>query len=148
VVRQEYANPGEFWHPYIKKLGRFWKFGHRAAATVSNIPAARAGRSSTQPSTMHPGWSSPACSRTSEAAASGLPRSGHRQWRRAFRRRCRRLGLRHIRTKPYATHQRQSRALYPNELARVGLAASLQRAQATGGRDYKPPLSRVAPSLN
>lgn len=71
-VRYEYANPGDLLHLDIKKLGRFWTPGHRVTgspATVSKIPSVRAGSLSTWTSTMHPGWPSPACTRTSAAAA-------------------------------------------------------------------------------
>ena len=44
----------------------------------------------------------------------------------AFRKACKRLGLKHIRTRPYAEDQRQGRAFHPDQLARVGLCPRLQ----------------------
>ena len=38
VVRYEHDGPGEMIHIDIKKLGRFWRAGHRVTAIASRIP--------------------------------------------------------------------------------------------------------------
>jgi transposase InsO family protein len=47
---------------------------------------------------------------------------------------CRALGLRHSRTKPRRTHERQSRTLHPDATRRLGLRAHLRQQRRTRTR--------------
>lgn len=77
VVRYESPNPGDLLHLDIKKLGRFWRPGHRITGDRQQCSMGPAGSSSTWPSMMHPDWPSPACIRMSVAAAPAGPCCKH-----------------------------------------------------------------------
>lgn len=116
VVRYEYANPGDLLHLDIKKLGRFWKPGHRVTSDRQQCSDG-AGWEFVHVAIDDASRPSPACTRMSVAAVlvqalryyRGLgirfrrvmTDNGSCYRSRAFQRLCARLGLRHIRTKPY-----------------------------------------------
>ena len=121
VVRYEYANPGDLLHLDIKKLGRFWKPGHRVTGDrqqcsdgagwefmhVAIDDASRLAFTSLHSDER----GSSACRALLQALRyyRGLNicfrrvmtdnGACYRSW--AFQRLCARLGLKHIRTKPY-----------------------------------------------
>ncbi|QFT20241.1 IS2 transposase TnpB [Pseudomonas sp. THAF187a] len=121
VVRYEYANPGDLLHLDIKKLGRFWKPGHRVTGDrqqcsdgagwefmhVAIDDASRLAFTSLHPDER----GSSACRALLQALRyyRGLnicfrrvmTDNGACYRSRAFQRLCARLGLKHIRTKPY-----------------------------------------------
>ncbi|MFI7868661.1 IS481 family transposase [Ectopseudomonas khazarica] len=121
VVRYEYANPGDLLHLDIKKLGRFWKPGHRVTGDrqqcsdgagwefmhVAIDDASRLAFTSLHPDER----GSSACRALLQALRyyRGLnicfrrvmPDNGACYRSRAFQRLCARLRLKHIRTKPY-----------------------------------------------
>lgn len=121
VVRYEYANPGDLLHLDIKKLGRFWKPGHRVTGDrqqcsdgagwefmhVAIDDASRLAFTSLHPDER----GSSACRALLQALRyyRGLSicfrrvmtDNGACYRSRAFQRLCARLGLKHIRTKPY-----------------------------------------------
>ncbi|QTS87328.1 IS481 family transposase [Ectopseudomonas khazarica] len=121
VVRYEYANPGDLLHLDIKKLGRFWKPGHRVTGDrqqcsdgagwefmhVAIDDAPRLAFTSLHPDER----GSSACRALLQALRyyRGLnicfrrvmTDNGACYRSRAFQRLCARLRLKHIRTKPY-----------------------------------------------
>ncbi|MFG0582967.1 IS481 family transposase [Pseudomonas sp. zjy_9] len=121
VVRYEYANPGDLLHLDIKKLGRFWKPGHRVTGDrqqcsdgagwefmhVAIDDASRLAFTSLHPDER----GSSACRALLQALRyyRGLnicfrrvmTDNGACYRSRAFQRLCARLRLKHIRTKPY-----------------------------------------------
>ena len=121
VVRYEYANPGDLLRLDIKKLGRFWKPGHRVTGDrqqcsdgagwefmhVAIDDASRLAFTSLHPDER----GSSACRALLQALRyyCGLnicfrrvmTDNGACYRSRAFQRLCARLGLKHIRTKPY-----------------------------------------------
>ena len=121
VGRYEYANPGDLLHLDIKKLGRFWKPGHRVTGDrqqcsdgagwefmhVAIDDASRLAFTSLHPDER----GSSACRALLQALRyyRGLnicfrrvmTDNGACYRSRAFQRLCARLGLKHIRTKPY-----------------------------------------------
>ncbi|MFY1020703.1 IS481 family transposase [Ectopseudomonas khazarica] len=121
VVRYEYANPGDLLHLDIKKFGRFWKPGHRVTGDrqqcsdgagwefmhVAIDDASRLAFTSLHPDER----GSSACRALLQALRyyRGLnicfrrvmTDNGACYRSRAFQRLCARLGLKHIRTKPY-----------------------------------------------
>jgi transposase InsO family protein len=186
VVRYEYPTPGDLLHLDIKKLGRFWRPGHRATgdrqqnsngAGWEYVHVAIDDASRIAFSSLHPderGRS--ACQALLRALryyrALGIrftrimTDNGSCYGSRKFRRLVKRLGLRHLRTKPYTprTNGKAERFIQTSlrEWAYArSYESSAQRAQHLmpwlhqynwhrphASLGYHPPISRAPLSLN
>ncbi len=170
VRRYERACPGELLHLDIKKLGKFHRTGHR-------ITGDRTGQSNSRGvgwEYVHIGIDdasriayaeikkderkASAVAFLKAAVASyaklGVPvqrvmtDNGSCYKSRAFARACKRLGIKHIRTKPlHAKNEWKSRALHPDGAPRMGLRQGLQplRPASCGSADLDSPL-QLAPA--
>ena len=186
VVRYEYANLGDLLHLDIKKLVRFWKPGHWVSGDRQQFSEGAGWKfvhmaindaSRLAFTSLHPderGRS--ACQALLQALRyyRGLSISFRRVMThngacyrsRAFQRLCTRLGLRHIRTRPYTlqTNGKADRFIQTplREWAYArSYASSEQRAahlpdwlnhynwhRPPASLDYKPPISRAGLPLN
>jgi transposase InsO family protein len=186
VQRYEYDHPGGLLHLDIKKLGRFRRPGHRVTGTRQLGCSKRAGWEYVHVAIddhSRIGFSAILNDETGKSACLALLRAlryyqslGIRFERvltdngacyksRRFRRLCRRLGLRHMRTKPYTprTNGKAERfiqtALHEWAYARA-YESSEQRAddlplwlhqynwhRPHASLDYQPPISRL-PAMN
>ena len=187
VVRYEYDEPGGLLHLDIKKLGRFWRPGHRATGDRQQGTSDGAGweyvhvaiddHSRIAFSAIYP-------DETGKSACASLVRTiryyrslGVRFERlltdngacyrsRRFQRLCRRLRIRHIRTRPYTprTNGKAERfiqtALREWAYARSYASSEQRRAHLTGWQHqynwhrphaslgYQPPISRLRSANN
>lgn len=186
VVRYEYANPGDLLHLDIKKLGRFWKPGHRVTSDRQQcsdgagwefVHVAIDDASRLAFTSLHPDErGSSACQALLQALRyyRGLgirfrrvmTDNGSCYRSRAFQRLCARLGLRHIRTKPYTPRTNGKAERFIQTTLREWAYArsydsSEQRAahlpawlhhynwhRPHASLAYNPPISRVVLSLN
>ena len=161
VRRYERDHPGELIHIDIKKLGKFNRIGHRVTGDrrgQSNLRSRGQGPGWEYVHVCIDDASRIAFSQVMKNEKRGcaiaflkaavayyaslgvtvervMTDNGSCYKSFAFRKACKRLGLRHIRTKPYT--QWQGRALHSNQLARVGLRAGLQHLKRTRRRAAK-----------
>ncbi|MBV2131754.1 IS481 family transposase, partial [Pseudomonas sp. MAP12] len=186
VVRYEYATPGDLLHLDIKKLGRFWKPGHRVTGDRQQnsggagwefVHVAIDDASRLAFTSLHPDErGNSACRALLEALryyrALGIrfrrvmTDNGACYRSRAFRRLCRRLGLRHIRTKPYTPRTNgKAERFIQTSLREWAYARSYESSEQRAAHlpawlhhynwhrphaslDYNPPISRAALSMN
>lgn len=185
--RYEHPSPGDMLHLDIKKLGRFKRPGHRVTGDRRNTPKRGPGweyvhvaiddHSRIAFASIHPDETGgSACQALLRAvryyAGLGirfrqlLTDNGAAYKAHAFRRLCRRLGLRHRRTRPYtprtngkaerfiqtALHEWAYARAYENSEQRAQyLATWLHRYnwhRPHASLDYLPPVSRLGPTVN
>jgi len=186
VERYEYANPGDLLHLDIKKLGRFWKPGHRVTGDRQQnsvgagwefVHVAIDDASRLAFTSLHPDERGNSACRALLRALRYYRKLGIRFRRvmtdngacylsRAFRRLCRRLGLRHVRTKPYTPRTNgKAERFIQTSLREWAYARSYESSEQRAAHlpvwlhhynwhrphaslGYYPPISRVALSLN
>ncbi|MNP05564.1 IS2 transposase TnpB [compost metagenome] len=186
VERYEYANPGDLLHLDIKKLGRFWKPGHRVTGDRQQnsggagwefVHVAIDDASRLAFTSLHPDERGTSACRALLQALRYYRGLGIRFRRvmtdngacylsRVFRRLCRRLGLRHVRTKPYTPRTNgKAERFIQTSLREWAYARSYESSEQRAvhlpmwlhhynwhrphaSLDYKPPISRVVLSLN
>jgi transposase InsO family protein len=169
VRRYERDKPGEMIHIDIKKLGRFntighritgvrseqsrtrgagWEYVHVAVDDHSRIAFAKIMGSERRGSAINFLKAAVAYYESLGVKVERVMTDNGSCYKSvAFRRACKRLGLRHIRTKPYtprtngkaerfiqSKNQRQGRALHSIQLARMGLRPGLPELSRTKGR--------------
>ena len=149
IRRYERQHPGELIHIDIKKLGRFKRSGHRVTGRRTGIATSRGSgweyvhvaiddASRVAFSQILPDERKESAVAFLKAAvayyqslgvtvARVMSDNGSCYRSKAFRKACRDLGLKHIRTRPYTpAYQRQGRALlHRNRPARVGIRPHL-----------------------
>lgn len=181
IVRYQYDQPGDMLHLDIKKLARFWRPGHRVTgdrlmgsdgAGWEFVHVAIDDASRIAFSCLHPDERAiSACRALVQALryyrslnirfTRVMTDNGSCYLSGKFRRLCKRLGLRHIRTKPYTprTNGKAERFIQTSlrEWAYArSYASSEQRAQHLlpwlhhynwhrphASLDYRPPISRI-----
>lgn len=186
VERYEYANPCDLLHLDIKKLGRFWKPGHRVTGDRQQnsggagwefVHVAIDDASRLAFTSLHPDERGTSACRALLQALRYYRGLGIRFRRvmtdngacyrsRTFRRLCRRLGLRHVRTKPYTPRTNgKAERFIQTSLREWAYARSYESSEQRAAHlpawlhhynwhrphaslCYKPPISRVALSLN
>lgn len=179
--RYEYTQPGDLLHLDVKKLGRFWRPGHRVTgdrqgasdgAGWEYVHIAIDDHSRVAFSTLHPDErGTSACRALLQALRyyrtlgvyfkRVMTDNGSCYRGRAFRRLLRRLGLRHLRTRPYTPRTNGKAERFIQTALREWAYArsydhSNQRAEALphwlhqynwhrihASLGYKPPISRI-----
>ena len=148
VIRYERDHPGELLHIDIKRLGRFDRVGHRITRKRSfgskkqgfefvYVAVDDASRLS-YVQILADERSEAACAFLTNAVAwfaqqdvrieRVMTDNGSAFLSRQFREHCGTLAIRHLRTRPYTpAHERESRAVHPNAVARVGVPLLLQQ---------------------
>jgi transposase InsO family protein len=186
IVRYQFDRPGELLHLDIKKLGRFWKPGHRVTGNRQQasegagweyVHVAIDDHSRVAFTCIHPDETGrSACQALLQAVryyrALGIrftrvmTDNGSCYKSRRFRRLCKRLGLRHIRTKPYTPRTNgKAERFIQTSLREWAYARSYDSSEQRAAHllpwlhhynwhrphaslDYNPPISRVSISLN
>jgi transposase InsO family protein len=182
IVRYEYPEPGDLLHLDIKKLARFWKPGHRVTGDRQLRKSRQAGweyvhvgiddHSRVACSSIYPNEQATSASAFLLKAFRYYANLGIRVTRvmtdngacyksRRFKRACQRLGLKHIRTRPYTPRTNGKAERFIQTALREWAYArsydsSVQRAQHLpawlhqynwhrphASLAYLPPISRV-----